>query len=100
MLGGGQLLQAKSWGVEEQATASKQFLLHGWQAAPLLNEPQHLQGGGMTSHFIFNFKLKQKLLEPSSSTQIDSLDIGASLKSKTCFTFSIFKIHLNCKQTI
>lgn len=83
-LGGGQLLQAESGAVEEEAAASKQFLLHGCQAAPLLHEAQHLQGD-TTPHFIFNFKLKLKRLEPPSSNQIDSLDIGASLKAKHFF---------------
>lgn len=45
LLGGSQLLQAQSRTVEDKAAASKQLLLHGCQAAPLLNKSQHLQGG-------------------------------------------------------
>lgn len=43
-LGCSQLMQAQIGAVEEEPAASEQLLLHGRQAAPLLNEPQHLQG--------------------------------------------------------
>lgn len=43
---GSKLLQAQGRAVEEKSTASQQLLLHGCQAAPLLNESQHLQGRG------------------------------------------------------
>lgn len=62
-------------------------LLHSWTNLSTCREDT-------TSHFIFNFKLKQKALEPSSLTQIDSLDTGALFKSKTFFYF------FNCETTL
>lgn len=98
-LGSGQLLQAQGRAVEEKTAASKQFLLHGWEAAPLHNKPQHLRGD-TTPHFIFNFKSRLQPPESSFSTQIDSLDSGTSLKAKHFFSFSILKMHFSQKQTI
>ena len=54
-LGGGLLLQRRDGAMEEEAAASQQFLLHGWQAAPLLTKPQHLHKD-TTPHFIFNLE--------------------------------------------
>lgn len=91
-LGGGQLLQAKNWAVEEEAAASEQLLFHGCQAVPLLNESQHLKtrAGRRQDTSYSGLRWKTALLDP-----LIPIFVGKDMESS--FIFPIWKIHSSWK---
>lgn len=94
-----QLMQAQIGTVEEDTTASKQLLFHGRQAAPLLNESQHLQTRGDASHYVCFQSQAAGAFIFIANWQLGHQNSSKS-KKNTPFHylhFSIFRIHLSWK---